>query len=41
MICANLKVDFADICADLLDCELNGHIINLGNGYYQKVGVFA
>lgn len=36
-ICLNSNTNFNDICATLLDLELNGHIINCGNGKYQRV----
>ncbi len=36
-ICANLNISFADICARLLEFELNGLIVNCGNGYYQRI----
>ena len=36
-ICSNLKIDFADLCASLLELELNGKIVNCGGGRYQRV----
>lgn len=36
-ICANLNVDFSEICAKLLDFELSGKIVNCGNGNYQRI----
>jgi DNA processing protein len=36
-ICINANMEFSDICARLLDFELNGLITNCGNGYYQRI----
>ena len=36
-ICMNLKVDFNELCASLLELELNGKITNCGGGRYQRV----
>lgn len=32
-----LKLEFAELCARLLDLELNGKIVNCGGGRYQRV----
>lgn len=36
-ICTKLDKPFADICAKLLELELDGHIVNCGNGKYQRI----
>lgn len=36
-ICANLNLDFSDICAGILELELSGEIINHGSGQYQRI----
>ncbi|MDD3267242.1 MAG: DNA-processing protein DprA [Burkholderiales bacterium] len=37
IICQGLNIDFAELCAKLLELELDGKIINCGNGRYQRV----
>lgn len=36
-ICTKLNTSFANICPQLLELELNGHIVNCGNGRYQRI----
>lgn len=36
-ICSKLNAGFAEICANLLALELEGHITNCGNGKYQRI----
>ncbi len=36
-ICSNLKIDFSDLCASILELELSGKIVNCGGGRYQRV----
>ncbi|MCC2645083.1 MAG: dprA [Burkholderiales bacterium] len=36
-ICNKLNVSVAEICANLLALELDGHITNCGNGKYQRI----
>ena len=36
-ICSNLKMEFSDICADILELELSGKIVNCGCGRYQRI----
>lgn len=36
-ICLRLDKPFAEICAKLLELELDGQIINCGNGEYQRI----
>jgi predicted Rossmann fold nucleotide-binding protein DprA/Smf involved in DNA uptake len=36
-ICNKLNASFAEICANLLALELDGHITNCGNGKYQRI----
>lgn len=36
-ICIKLNTSFADICPQLLELELGGHIVNCGNGRYQRI----
>ena len=36
-ICTILNTSFANICPQLLELELSGHIINCGNGKYQRI----
>ncbi len=36
-ICNKLNISFAEICANLLALELDGHITNCGNGRYQRI----
>jgi DNA processing protein len=36
-ICTILNTSFADICPQLLELELDGHIVNCGNGKYQRI----
>lgn len=36
-ICNKLNINFAEICANLLALELDGLIINCGNGKYQRI----
>lgn len=36
-LCSNLKIDFSDLCASILELELSGKIVNCGGGRYQKV----
>lgn len=36
-LCDKLNVNFTDICANLLELELNGDITNCGNGNYQRI----
>lgn len=36
-ICQSLNIDFGELCAKLLELELDGKIINCGNGRYQRV----
>lgn len=33
----HLKLEFAELCASLLDLELSGKIVNCGSGRYQRV----
>ena len=36
-ICSDLNIEFNDLCANLLELELNGKISNCGGGRYQRV----
>lgn len=36
-ICNKLRANFSDICANLLELELEGYITNCGNGRYQRI----
>lgn len=36
-ICQSLKIDFGELCAKLLELELDGKIVSCGNGRYQRV----
>lgn len=36
-ICSGINMSFADACAQLLQLELEGQIINCGNGKYQRI----
>jgi DNA processing protein len=36
-ICSDLNIEFNDLCANLLELELNGKITNCGGGRYQRV----
>lgn len=36
-ICSDLNIEFNDLCANLLELELDGKITNCGGGRYQRV----
>ena len=36
-ICSDLNIEFNDLCANLLELELNGKITNCGGGRYQRL----
>lgn len=37
ILCQKLNIVFGDLCAKLLELELDGKIVNCGNGRYQRV----